>query len=298
MGQQLYKGYVETASTKVEETISTPETSKNNCYQDDFGFLLSRHFSNDASLDSNGSQLIPLNEIEYVRRIRQHIHELTKFDSWDQINKRVHQFIQDDLLIAVENEEQDNILAINESLSNRNEIQSLMESKMNTTDNRTQLDLYQSSNLDEKEREKQLSCFGIQSLLSILLLLIRATEKHDSIVIPQILNLSLQISQQLPLKSLSSSSVGMNFIDSLKPLVDFIEELTKSEDQTVSKQARLVLLSFAIAKGSLKDLLPWLQLLISDRTNTYESAGIFRQFNYRLNEILQNSDDTGMILPL
>jgi len=72
---------------------------------------------------------------------------------------------------------------------------------------------------------KNVSYFTLQSLISILLILIKSTEKSDSTIIYQIFSLASQLTEQIAMKCLSSSnfpSYSFRTIDYLSGRIIFL----------------------------------------------------------------------------
>ncbi|CAF4401843.1 unnamed protein product, partial [Didymodactylos carnosus] len=135
----------------------------------------------------------------------------------------------------------------------------------------------------QRFQSQQLSFFALQSLLSILLVLIKTVQITDSTIIYQILTLTKQFIQQIPARYLSSDTFKQSSLfTSLKPLSNYIQELAvQTEDLTAKKQAIEILLSFAVAKVSFIELLPLITKLVLDRDNIniYDVRGLFLQLN-------------------
>ncbi|CAF4632699.1 unnamed protein product [Rotaria sp. Silwood1] len=147
---------------------------------------------------------------------------------------------------------------------------------------------------------QQISYFAIQSLLSILILLIQSIAKNDPTFEHQILTLTNQLCEQMPFKYLSSPIFMMsssNFVlKSLKPLTNYINELSLSNDPTTAKQALQCLLSFAVAKGSFKDILNVLSKFIFNTNDIYYVQGLCIQLNDGLSEILAKCEMAKQVL--
>ena len=141
-------------------------------------------------------------------------------------------------------------------------------------------------------RTQQVSYFAIQSLSSILLILIKSVEKTDPAVVHEILTLTNQMCQQMPIKCLALSNTTRHsstfLIKSLRPVTNYMNELSLKNDSMRSKQALQILLSFAMAKGSFNDLLDILCRLMFDTVNVYPVQGLFVQLNNSLTEALNS----------
>lgn len=292
IGQQIYKSYQEAVlcTTKSNQDLSSNFFLNNNC-QSDVGFLFSVKLSADLNDEFKGSRPIGLCESEHIKQIRQQLDEMVQLKSWKDIDEKLNKIVEEDFLPAIENKYKTIKNEMDDYKSEGENLRSLVKKKSSENPN---LIYFQSPNPDENERQKELSYFGTHALVSILLLLIRSVEKHDASIIRQILHLSMELSQQLPMKCLTSSTISSSFLETFQPLVTYISELTTKEDRMLAQQAQIVSLSFAIAKGSLKDLLPLLNTLALNKTETYQVAGLCKQLNNALNKILnEKSDDLG-----
>ncbi|CAF0846196.1 unnamed protein product [Didymodactylos carnosus] len=77
---------------------------------------------------------------------------------------------------------------------------------------------------------------------------------------------------------LSPASDSLLF-KSLKPLTNYINDLSSTKDLIIAKQAAIILWSFSIAKASFKDILLILSKLIFNTVDIYNAQGLFLQFN-------------------
>jgi hypothetical protein len=137
-----------------------------------------------------------------------------------------------------------------------------------------------------KEQSEQLSYSSIQSLMSIVLILIKSVEKNDPSIIQQILTVVRQLSEQLPIKSVSSTS---NLVfKSWQPLINYIQELSLTTDPIISKQTIEILLRFFLAKGSLRNILLLSNRLIFNTTDIYNVKSLFIKMN---NSLTKTIDD-------
>ena len=137
---------------------------------------------------------------------------------------------------------------------------------------------------------QQVSYFAVQSLSSILLILIKSAEKNDPTIVHQILTLTSQLCEQIPMKCLSSPDNNSFLFQSLKPLTNFVNELSLSNDPILAKQAIRILLSFSVAKGSFGDILPILHKLVFDTIDIYNVRGLFIQLNNGITEAIDQRE--------
>ena len=220
-------------------------------------------------------------ENDWIKRLRTHLVALTKSSSWEEMNNQfTEKFIINIMLVIKEQmiKTNDEVLARALYLS---DVETALKTKLKEDDNLLLPIFEQTSNYVTFPKD-QLSYFAIQSLISILLILIKSAEKNDPTIIDQILSLTGQLSQQLPMKSLSSTNQLL--FKSLEPLANYISQLSK--DSTFSKRTTEILLSFALAKGSFKDLLILFNNLIFNTTETFNVYILLQQINNYLSKNL------------
>ena len=133
-------------------------------------------------------------------------------------------------------------------------------------------------------QSQKLSFFAIQSSISILLILVKSSEKSDQTLVNQILRLTTQLVEQLPMKStsfdVSKSSSGL--YKSLKPLINLSSvsyHYKIKSTHMYSKQATYILLTFSIVKNSFKDILPLLIKLAFNTNDIYDIRDLFIELN-------------------
>jgi hypothetical protein len=287
MGQQISKIDVNIK----DNTIINSNTILSDDLKDDISFLYPSS-SSDSIIELNSDQ-----HIEYIKQIQKHLFLLTKSTSWTELNTEINeQFITK---IASFIDELSNKLSeeINELSTHRELLKTSLTTKLQNDNNRN-LPIFVQSSIDrasetgdnvDQERTKQLSYFAIQSLISIILILIKSAEKNDRTIIQQILTLTGQLCEQLPMKCLSSTNNLL--LKSLEPLTNYIAELSSSIDPIISKQTIRILLSFSIVKGSFKDLLPLLNQLIFNTTETFNVQGLIIQMNNNLTETINRHEE-------
>ena len=266
---------------------------------DDAGFNFDRIFSNsDKKIDislyypfntfsspttnsiepDHGDQISSF-QIQFINKIQNNILFLTKLAQEEDTNTKP----KETLLASADEFVADccqKFRAEMEDVSaNKQQLRASLIKKMKA-DTLTDLSIFVQSYIDSSSEDsttvparktayqtKQLTYFAIESLITILLILIKSAEKHDPTIIQRILTLTSQLCEQLPMNCLSSSNQDNFLFISLKPLIDYIEELSLTNDPMVTKLTRKTLLSFSVAKGSFKDLLPLLNELIFTPTD-------------------------------
>lgn len=286
MGQQVFKADVNIK----DNTISNSNTILSDDLKDDISFFYPLKIC-DSTIELNNDQ-----QIEYIKQIQKHLFLLTNSTPWNELNTEIRERFITKITSFID--EQSNKLSeeINDLSNHRERLQTFLKVKLKNDDNRNLPIFAQSSidprseNNDDQEKSKQLSYFAIQSLISILLILIKSAEKNDRTIIQQILTLASQLCEQLPMKCLSSTNNLL--FKSLEPLTTYISELSLSTDPIISKQTIRILLSFSIAKGSFKDLLPLLNRLIFNTTEIFHMQGLIIQMNNNLTEIIHRYENS------
>lgn len=252
-----------------------------------------------ASKSSYPNQQISALQTEYIKQIQNDLFLLTKSSRWEQINNDINeQFIQT-ILTSILDQNKTLIEEQNTRSIYKQELQTSLTTKMTNDKNLTLSIFAQSSSSDdtrndEEKQEELISYFGLQSLISILLILIRSVEKNDPKVLEEILLLTNNLCEQLPMKCLSSKTNLL--FKSLEPFTNYIQMLSSSStDDMISKQIIQIQLCFSIAKGSFRDILSLLSKLIFNTNQIYQVESLFIQMNNYLTKSLekyQNNDST------
>ena len=271
MGQQLSK-----VSLEIQEIPSIePKTIPSIDFNDDITYFSS---SIDRTIESQLQK-------DYIQQIQNHLFLLTKSSSLDQINNE----IKEKLIDPIANFLAEHSTKISEEINNHSnyqeQLRTFLENKLKEESNKNSSILSKSfsKNVD------RLNYFAIQSLTSILLLLIKSAEKNDPLLIQQILTLANQLSGQLPMKCLSIQNHLL--FKSLAPLISYISELSLSTDPIIFKQTIEILLSFSLAKGSLKDCLELIAKVIFNTTDIFNGEDLINRINEYLEDV-QNEHET------
>jgi hypothetical protein len=146
--------------------------------------------------------------------------------------------------------------------------------------------LIDSEKVSNEQQIKELSFFAVQSLITMLLMLLQSVHKSDSTIIYQMLNLTNQLVEQIPLNSLSSDVYkrSNNLFKSLKPLTNYIQELSIQTDidPIAANQSIKILLNFSIMKTSFKDILPLIRKLIFNTNDIFDIRKLLVKLNKQL----------------
>jgi hypothetical protein len=214
-----------------------------------------------------------------TKQIRAHISVLTKPSELDKLNIQIADIIQQVL---------DRITMINTNIVS--DIQSILDKEQ-------QLQTFYTRKLKEDENTDPsifaqsfiqfqadiLPFLAVQSTISILLVLIKSSEKNDPTIVYEVLRLADQLVEQIPMKYVSSDVYkrSSDLFKSLKPLTNYINELSLQTeiDPHAVRQAVKILLSFSIVKASFKDILSILSRLIFNTTDVYDIQRLFIELN-------------------
>ncbi|CAF0748456.1 unnamed protein product [Adineta steineri] len=290
MGQELFEVHLNTD----EPIVITSETITSTVGNDDISLFFSLKNSSDLT-ESNNDNQIPNSQTEYIKQIRNYLSTLTTPTQWEKLNSDINDILTNNVFPSITEQNNKITSIIDDRVTYKQQLETSLTKKLQ--DNKyINLSIFAQSfsnaTLDntnqqqdkDKYQSDQLSYFAIQSLISILLLLIKSAEKNDPIIIQQILILTGQLCEQFPVKCLSSKNKFL--FKSLEPLTNYIHELSLTTDPAISKQALKILLSFSIAKGSFKDILSLLNKLIFNTSDIYHVQGLIIQLNNGLTEAI------------
>jgi hypothetical protein len=278
MGQQLFKAHLDIKENSI--------INSNTISSDDISFFFPGKNSSDPTI--NPDQQISSLQTEYIKQIRNHLFQLTKSAQWEEIENE----IKEKFIVNIQSFINNQIEKFKEERDNHSTYKQQLQTSFTT---KLKADENKNLSIFAQNESKQLSYFAIQSLTSILLILIKSAERNDPTLVHQILTLTNQLCEQLPMKCLYSSNSLL--FKSLEPLTNYIQELSVSTDSILSKQTIQIQLSFSIAKGSFKDLLPLLNKLIFNTHEVFHMQGLIIQMNNYLTKTMEeygeNNNGTG-----
>ncbi|CAF5025614.1 unnamed protein product [Rotaria sp. Silwood1] len=161
------------------------------------------------------------------------------------------------------------------------------ENEMNSIFSETLIDL---EKISDEQQVKELSFFAVQSLITMLLILLKSVHKSDSTIVHQMLNLTNQLVEQIPLNCLSSDVYkrSHNLFKSLKPLTNYIQELSIQTDidPIAANQSIKILFHFSVMKASFKDILPLIRKLIFNTNDIFNIRKLLVKLNKHLTTTL------------
>ncbi|CAF3050511.1 unnamed protein product [Rotaria sp. Silwood2] len=151
--------------------------------------------------------------------------------------------------------------------------------------------LINSEKVSDEQQLRELSFFGVQSLITMLLMLLKSVHKSDSTIVHQMLNLTNQLAEQISLNSLSSNVYKRsdNLFKCLKPLNNYIQELSiqTEPDPIAANQSIKILLNFSVMQASFKDILPLIRKLIFNTNDVFDIRKLFVKLNKRLSMTIE-----------
>jgi len=273
---------------------------------------------------SIGFDQISITHIELIKQIQKHLSlstyvaDVTKINSeidkilltnvFPPISARYRRTIEEIITIMKKQQQLTLNISLKQKLEeNENIDQSISEESF---DDRFSEDIdTEESNVAEQKLEQakhvqQVNHFAIQSLTSLLMILIKSVEKNDPTFVQQLLTLANQLCDQIPMNCFASSEsspiINNYWFKSLQPLTNYINELSLSENLMVANKALEIQLNFSIAKESFKDILPILRKFIFSKVHIYNVRRLFVRLNNSLIKTLnkkakkeqhQNTDD-------
>ena len=140
-----------------------------------------------------------------------------------------------------------------------------------------------SKKVSNEQQLKELSFFAVESLITMLLLLLRSVHKSDSTIVHQMLILKNQLLERIPLNHLSSDICKRSspLFKSIKPLTDYIQELSIQIDidPIAANQSIKILFNFSVMKSSFKDILPLIRKLLFNTNDIFDVRTLFLKLN-------------------
>ncbi|CAF4182818.1 unnamed protein product [Rotaria sp. Silwood2] len=320
MGPQLSKINLKIIElTKAEDVTLNSDTIVSNNGKEDINLFLTIKNVTDTRTNSilldNGGHRVLNSENKLIKQIQNNLSLLINTTEQTTINTEIDNILMKDILAFVTNHYQSAMKDIQDILKTQQRLQGALKEKLEMDKNvdrsvfaepyavpyavKKKQVAFVTTTREQQKNEFQfqkLSFFGLQTLTSILLMLIRSAEKNDPRIVDQILRLASELCEQIPVKCLSSSvlspAINNLLCKSLKPLTIYINELYLSEDQIVAKHAVKILLSISIAKASLKDILPILYKLIFNKDDVYDIRGLLLQMNDGLIETITEMEES------
>jgi len=231
-----------------------------------------------------------------VEQIQNYLLTLTKANELTETNTKVNKLLMENGFVPVADRYRKAFQEMKVIFDKQQQLQKLLRKKLDDDNDNNQF-IFSEPCIESSTKEsdtEQFSYFAIQLLTSLLLVSIKANERIDPSISSQIIILASQLCEQIPIKALcsfkqSSNSSSLMF-KSLKPLTNYINELSLSTDRILATQAVQILLKFSITQGSFKDLLPIISKLIFNTTDIYNLPHLLRQMNDCLTEAIKQCE--------
>ena len=289
MGQQLSNVNLSIIDWEKNGVINSSDSLLSKDSKENINLFLSVKTLADTTVNRtqlhNGSQILSSEEL-LTKQIQNDLLTLTKANDLIEINTKVDKLLLENGFTLVADSYRQAFQDMKVIFDKQCTLQKAMRKKL-SDDNNTSQSIFSETCSESSSMEnnmQQFSYFAIQLLTSLLLVSIRINEKIDPSISSQIIIVASQLCEQIPIKALCSREDSLNSSDrlmfkSLKPLIDYMKELSLFTDSILATQAVKVLLKLFIAQGSFKDLLSIISRLIFNTTDIYNLQYLFRQMN-------------------
>lgn len=284
MGQQLFK-----VDFEKNDVTETNDTMRSRSADEQIGFIFPWKIDRllKTSVDTTNDDRLLNAENTLIKQIRSAIFLLTNSKGATEIDIQIDQILIDDVCSFVENIYEKAMKETTEAWEEQQKLRTSLSKKLKEEVDENRSIFPANENLSTSENvhnNQKLSYFALQSLASVLLILIKSAEKTDPAIVQQILSLASQLIEQVPIRYLSSSDYSNFLFQSLKPLRSYFEDLSLSSDVNFAGQATKILLHFSIARASFKELLPLLARLIFETNSHYDVRNLIDKLNNALSE--------------
>lgn len=273
---------------------------------------LSKNSISSGDNDQKASIELPITKQTLSKQIRHDLFSLTNSSSLNEFNTEMTTLIQQvfDRISQTNTTLQTSLQSI---LDKENQLKKSFAEKLKDDDNSTTSIFSQTSpdsNNHDNDSAKQarlheyqaqqLSFFAVQSLISMLLMLLKSVHQYDSTIVHQMLDLTNQLIEQIPLNYLSYDAYkrSSNLFKSLKPLTTYVTNLSTQTDidPIAANQAMKILLNFSVIKASLKDTLPLIRKLMFNTTDIYDIRRLFVELNKDLTTAIDQAENDKQLL--
>jgi hypothetical protein len=288
MGQQISLRDFEipdlfaTNNQQSDDALSTNET-------EDVHLFLPHNIINEINKNSislsnqNNSNELSITNETLINQIRNDISVFSNLSGVNQFNTKMSQIIKEILdYIAKRNTSLQNSIQL--ITDKQKHLQNSYVEKLKDDEN--EMTSIFSEKVSNEEHIEELSFFAVQSLITMLLMLLQSADKSDSTIVHRMLNLTNQLVEQIPLNSFSSDvyQPSHNLFKSLKPLKNYIEDLSIQTDinPIVANQSIKILFYFSVLKASFKDILPLIRKFIFNTNDIFDIRTLFVKMNKHL----------------
>jgi len=264
MGQQLFKVDFQIINSNNTQLNSTDISFNNE--QENINFFFPLETDETTTNDT---------ESLFIDTIRNQIFRLTSSNELEKLYTDINRIIIDEVFPSVKKSYEKTIEQIKLCLERQHQLYTSLTNKFKQDDeNQPFID-----ESIEDDNEQVSSFFPIQSLTSILLILIQSAATTDSTIIQKIVTLTSQLCDKLPIRISWGVSDNILFYQSFQPIRDFMNELSLRNDPNISIPVTKILLNLSIAQFSFKEILPLLAKLIFDTETIYDVRRLFIQLN-------------------
>jgi hypothetical protein len=278
MGQQLFKVDFQIVNSNNTQLNSTDISFNNEQENINFFFPLEA----DETTTSDTESL-------FIDTIRDQIFRLTSSNELEKLDTDINRIIIDEVFPPLKEYNNKVIEQTKICLETQYQLHTSLTNKLKQDDNENESvedEMEQQSSTDNE----QVSSFAIQSLTSILLILIESAETTDSTIIQKIVTLTSQLCEKLPIRTSSEVSDSILLYQSLQPIRDFFNELSLKKDTNIAIPVTKILLNLSIAQFSFKEILPLLERFIFDTETIYDVRRLFIQLNKILTRTINSEE--------
>ena len=275
-----------------DEILSSSDGNDNNV------FLCSKYPTDttSSSIESTYDNLISNFERQLIPNIQNQISLLTNGNQLKNLNNEIHANLMENIFKPMGSCFQQATYEIQAIYDKQEQLQASMARKLDEEKKIAQGIFTESEGNESEIQEQQLSHSATESFSSMLLLLIKSAEKHDPSIIHQVITLTSQLCENIPVKYLSPINQKNNFLfKSLMSVTNYINQLSPSTDLILKKETMKILLSFALAKASLKEILPILYQLIFNKVDISNVKNLFTRLNNDLKTAVEQSGDEQLL---
>jgi len=231
--------------------------------------------------NQNSSNELSITEETLINQIRNDISVFSNLSGVQEFNKKMSEIIKKmfDSLATTNTSLQNSMQSI---ANKQKQLQNSYVEKLKDDEDEMTSSIF-SETVSNEQHIKELSFFAVQSFITMLLMLLESVHKSDSTIVHQMLNLTNQLVEQIPLNSFSSDvyKQSADLFKSLKPLINYIKDLSIQTDinPIAANQSIKILLSFSVIKASFKDILPLIRKLIFNTNDIFDIRKLFIKLN-------------------
>ncbi|CAM4811668.1 unnamed protein product [Rotaria magnacalcarata] len=259
--------------------------------------------------DTTTNQILSSEKL-LIKQIQNYLLSLSKANKLVEINAEINKILMETCFVPIIDRYRSELQGLKNIVDKQQELQkhfkkTIREKNTSLVETATSIGTIEKSTVAnemqhiEANEVQPFSCFAINLLASLLLVSIKAQERIDPSIATQIITSASPLVEQIPIRNLSSDELSSNanslMSKSLAPLISYINELSMSEDHALTRPAVQILLTFSIAHGSFKDLLPIISRLIFNSTDIYNVRDLITKMNNQLTETINQFEQSKTI---